>query len=139
MLPSPRVLSVVLPRFLVPQSTMTDVFTQAKRSEVMSHIRGKGNAATELRLVKLFKEQCVTGWRRHISLRFEVKDSTFKVKPDFVFRKLKLAVFVDGEFWHGHPTRGRIPKSNRAFWVKKINGNKVRDRLVNRTLRAQGW
>ena len=118
---------------------MTDVFTQAKRSEVMSRIRGKGNAATEIRLVKLLKEQGITGWRRHLSLRFKVNDSTFKVKPDFIFRKLKLAVFVDGEFWHGHPTRANIPEGNRAFWIKKIEGNKARDRLVNRTLRTQGW
>ena len=105
----------------------------------MSLIRGKGNAATELRLVKLFKDQDITGWRRHVSLRFNVKASAFTVKPDFIFRELKLAVFVDGEFWHGHPTRANIPKNNRAFWVKKIDGNKARDRLVNNTLRRHGW
>lgn len=63
----------------------------------------------------------------------------FAVRPDFVFSKLKLAVFVDGCFWHGCPRHGTKPKHNAAFWRKKISANQVRDRLVNRTLRSLGW
>jgi DNA mismatch endonuclease (patch repair protein) len=61
------------------------------------------------------------------------------VKPDFVFPKLKTAVFVDGCFWHGCPRHGTQPRTNAAFWRKKIEGNRTRDRRVNRALRARGW
>jgi len=61
------------------------------------------------------------------------------VRPDFVFLKLKLALFVDGCFWHGCPKHGTQPKGNRAFWKKKFAINKARDLLVARTLRRAGW
>jgi DNA mismatch endonuclease (patch repair protein) len=60
-------------------------------------------------------------------------------KPDFVFPKLRLAVFVDGCFWHGCPRHGVKPRQNAAFWRRKIAANRTRDRLVNRTLRKMGW
>jgi DNA mismatch endonuclease (patch repair protein) len=72
----------------------------------------------------------ITGWRRRQPLFG---------KPDFVFRKQKVAVFVDGCFWHGCPKHGTRPKSNAAFWNDKIHRNINRDRLVNATLRAAGW
>jgi DNA mismatch endonuclease (patch repair protein) len=109
---------------------MADVFTKAKRSAVMSRIRGKGNRDTELALMKLFRLHGITGWRRH--------QKVFG-KPDFLFRKARLAVFVDGCFWHGCPRCFRQPKSNRIFWTEKIAGNKKRDLLVGRVLRKQGW
>jgi DNA mismatch endonuclease (patch repair protein) len=64
---------------------------------------------------------------------------TFRVKPDFVFRQVRLAVFVDGCFWHGCPKHATKPANNRAFWKKKLAGNKTRDRVVNRILRRAGW
>ena len=109
---------------------MPDVFTKAKRSEVMSRIRGHGNKATELALLRLFHAHRITGWRR--------RQPVFG-KPDFVFPKLKLAVFVDGCFWHGCPRHATEPKGNAAFWQKKFAANKARDRLVTRTLRRTGW
>lgn len=109
---------------------MVDVFSKEKRSEIMSRVRGRGNLATEQKLIHLFREYSITGWRRNYPLFG---------KPDFVFPKEKIAVFVDGEFWHGHPTRGQIPKTNREFWIEKIAKNKKRDRLVNRTLKEKGW
>jgi len=109
---------------------MPDVFTKARRSEVMSRIRGRGNKDTELVLVRLFRAHRITGWRRH--------QPVFG-KPDFVFSKLRLAVFVDGCFWHGCPKHGTQPANNRAFWRRKLAGNKTRDRLVTRTLRRRGW
>ena len=109
---------------------MADVFTKAKRSEVMSRIRGRGNKDTELALMKLLRCHHITGWRRN--------QSVFG-KPDFVFRKARVAVFVDGCFWHGCPKHCNIPASNRSFWKKKLAANKARDRRVNRALRKTGW
>ena len=59
--------------------------------------------------------------------------------PDFAFPKLKLAVFVDGCFWHSCPRHANLPVNNRAFWKRKLEANSGRDKLVNRTLRARGW
>ena len=61
------------------------------------------------------------------------------VKPDFVFPRLKLAVFVDGCFWHCCPKHATKPANNAAFWRKKLAANKARDRRVTRTLRRLGW
>jgi DNA mismatch endonuclease, patch repair protein len=109
---------------------MADVFTKAKRSEVMSKIRGKGNKDTEVALAKLFRANGITGWRRHYPI---------EGKPDFAFPKHKLAVFVDGCFWHGCPKHGVQPKGNKEFWLTKLEANKARDRKVNRLLRSSGW
>ena len=119
---------------------MPDVFTRAKRSEVMSRIRGKGNKDTELALVRVFRQEQITGWRRHKQVRASksaIQD--FAVRPDFVFPKLRLAVFVDGCFWHGCPLHATGPRTNSEFWRKKLAGNKARDRLVTRRLRQAGW
>jgi len=109
---------------------MSDVFTKAKRSEVMSRIRGRGNKDTELALAKLLRRHGITGWRRN--------QPVFG-KPDFVFRQVRLALFVDGCFWHGCPKHATKPANNRAFWRRKLSSNKTRDRLVTRTLRKTGW
>jgi DNA mismatch endonuclease (patch repair protein) len=109
---------------------MSDVFTREKRSAVMARIRGSGNKDTELRLIALMRAVRITGWRRN---------STLIGKPDFVFPKLRLAVFVDGCFWHGCPIHATQPKQNAEFWLTKIARNQVRDRLVSRTLRKTGW
>ena len=61
------------------------------------------------------------------------------MRPDFAFPKLRLAVFVDGCFWHGCPQHATKPRNNRAFWRKKFATNKARDRLVRRTLCRSGW
>jgi len=71
--------------------------------------------------------------------RVPLQLSTFHVRPDFVFRRARLALFVDGCFWHGCPQHGTQPKGNAAFWRRKFSRNKKRDRLVTRTLRKSGW
>ena len=109
---------------------MPDVFTKDKRSQVMSRIRGKGNHSTELKLLNLFREHRIKGWRRH---------QPITGKPDFVFPKERLAIFVDGCFWHACPRCYIKPKQNAKFWEKKIGGNIKRDRKVSRQLRADGW
>ena len=109
---------------------MADVFSKEKRSEIVSHVRSKGNCATEKKLISLFRKNRIKGWRRNYRLFG---------RPDFVFPGKRIAVFVDGEFWHGHPTLGQIPETNREFWTRKIERNKARDNLVNQTLRDRGW
>ncbi|MDR1498506.1 MAG: very short patch repair endonuclease [Puniceicoccales bacterium] len=109
---------------------MSDVFTKQKRSQIMSRIRGSGNKGTELRLISIFRAYRITGWRR---------DYKLSGKPDFVFPKHRLAVFVDGCYWHGCPKHYTRPKFNRAFWDAKISRNRRRDREVNRLLKAKGW
>ena len=96
----------------------------------MSRIRGRGNKDSELALARLLRRHRITGWRRN--------QPVFG-KPDFVFPKLRLAVFVDGCFWHGCPRHATQPKNNRAFWRNKLAGNQRRDALVNRALRRAGW
>jgi DNA mismatch endonuclease (patch repair protein) len=61
------------------------------------------------------------------------------VRPDFIFPRLRVAVFVDGCFWHGCPKHATQPKTNAKFWRDKIAGNKSRDRRVNSALRKRGW
>ncbi|UYO46229.1 very short patch repair endonuclease [Rhodopseudomonas palustris] len=109
---------------------MTDVFSKQKRSEIMARVKGRGNAATELRLIAIFREHGITGWRR--------RRPVFG-NPDFVFPAARLAVFVDGCFWHGCPVHGSIPKTNEAFWREKLERNRARDRAVMRRLRKLGW
>ena len=109
---------------------MADFLTSTERSRVMSRVRGRGNQATELRLVRLFRAHKITGWRRNIPLFG---------KPDFVFPAIRLAVFVDGCFWHGCPKHKSWPATNRAFWRKKLEANLIRDKLVNHSLRVKGW
>ena len=104
-------------------------FHQTRR-EIMQSIRGKGNKTTELKLLALFREHKVTGWRRHQPL---------PGKPDFAFPKAKLAVFVDGCFWHRCPEHGVLPKANRDWWREKLDRNVSRDRLKDEELVALGW
>jgi len=118
---------------------MPDVFIQSKRSEVMARIRSRGNRDTELALMTLLRAQGITGWRRHASLKFQVSSARFQVRPDFVFPRLRVTVFVDGCFWHGCPKHATKPRSNVAFWRRKLEGNKRRDALVTRSLRRAGW
>jgi len=96
----------------------------------MAAIRSSGNRATELRLMAIFRAHGITGWRRHLPL---------PGRPDFVFPRARLAVFVDGCFWHGCRWHCRMPKSHKSFWNSKINRNKTRDRIVVRMLRKEGW
>ena len=109
---------------------MPDIFSRRKRSAVMAAIRGRENRSTELKLIAIMREHGVTGWRRGFVLMG---------KPDFVFPKQRLAVFVDGCFWHGCPKHGTLPKTNAVFWSAKIAYNRARDRRVTRTLKGLGW
>lgn len=109
---------------------MADVFDRAERSSIMARVRSHGNRSTEIRLIKLMRNSGIVGWRRRIPLFG---------KPDFVFRRERVVVFVDGCFWHGCPVCGETPASNRHYWPAKIARNRKRDRVVTRSLRARGW
>ena len=109
---------------------MADIVSKQRRSEVMAAVRSYGNRATELRLVALLRRQGITGWRRRQNLFG---------KPDFVFRRQRVALFVDGCFWHGCSRCYRRPATRRSYWDAKVQGNKQRDRLVVRILGQTGW
>jgi DNA mismatch endonuclease (patch repair protein) len=109
---------------------MVDIFHAEKRSEIMSRVRSKGNASTELRLIFLMKQSGIRGWRR---------GALILGSPDFIFRSEKIAVFVDGDFWHGNPKVFLAPKTRTEFWMAKIRRNRARDRSVNKGLKLKGW
>ena len=95
----------------------------------MAAVRSRGNATTELPLAKLLWAAGLRGYRKHWPITG---------KPDFAWPGRKVALFVDGCFWHGCRCK-TIPLTNREFWRAKIEGNKRRDRRVSRALRRDGW
>ena len=109
---------------------MVDVLTPEQRSRNMSAIRSKGNETTEQKFARLLRREHVTGWRRHLPL---------PGKPDFVFLKQRVVVFVDGCFWHGCPKCYRRPTSNTSYWDEKLRKNVARDNSRRGRLRRNGW
>lgn len=107
---------------------MSDVFTAEQRSKLMSRVRSR-DTGLELRLRKAL-------WKR--GLRYRLR-STLPGKPDLVFPSSRVAVFVDGCFWHRCPIHGTLPKTNKKFWLAKLNSNVKRDAEVKRQLQAMGW
>jgi DNA mismatch endonuclease (patch repair protein) len=113
----------------------------------MSRIRSRGNKRTEISFASLLRKEKIFGWRRHLTIKLKqpknsASDGTkFKpqVRPDFVFPKNKLAVFIDGCFWHGCPKCYRNPKSRKKFWSAKILRNKERDKFQKFALRRYRW
>lgn len=112
---------------------MADIFTKSTRSYVMSRIHSK-NTKPEL-LVRRFLFS--NGFR----YRLHRKD--LPGNPDLVLPKYKTAIFINGCFWHGHSCKigsgKRKPKSNRGYWLSKLERNKRRDRKNRRTLSSMGW
>lgn len=109
---------------------MADWLSQEQRSRNMASIRSKGNRTTEARFVELLRAAHVSGWRRHQNL---------PGRPDFTFQEKRLAVFVDGCFWHGCPRCYRLPEDNRPYWRQKVLTNRCRDQRNARQLRLKGW
>jgi DNA mismatch endonuclease (patch repair protein) len=107
---------------------MADVMTPAQRSRCMSRIRGR-DTKPEISLRSAL-------WRR--GLRFRTK-TRLHGKPDIVFPTERLAVFVDGCFWHRCPLHLSRPTANRQFWEQKLSGNVDRDRRTDAMLRADAW
>lgn len=109
---------------------MADVHTKQQRSYNMSRVRASGNKSTELRMIALLTDLHIKGWRR----RFRLYG-----RPDFVFPACRVAVFVDGCFWHVCPKGCKPAPTKSAFWKDKLRQNKIRDRKVNGKLRQMGW
>ena len=107
---------------------MPDVFSKRKRSEVMSKIRYK-DTKIELKLRKFVRESGLKGYRFNYKLIG---------KPDIVFTKYKVAIFCDGEFWHGKSYAEKKHKYKK-YWVEKIRYNMEREKSNNRKLRSSGW
>jgi len=106
-------------------------YTTKQRSKTMAKIKGK-NTKPELMLRKAL-------WAKN--LRFRIHNKELPGKPDIVIKKYKLAIFIDGEFWHGYEwdkTRNQI-KTNRAFWIPKIERNMQKDRSADRQLQTLGY
>jgi DNA mismatch endonuclease, patch repair protein len=108
---------------------MTDFLTPETRSRVMSRIRSK-DTKPELLLRRDLHRRGVRGWRCH--------PKGVPGKPDVAFTRWRLAVFVDGRFWHGHPDYFTPGKSG-EYWDAKIERTKQRDRAANESLAERGW
>ena len=109
-----------------------DDMTPAQRKKNMQHIRSKDTEA-EILLRKAL-------WRKGFRYRKNVKD--LPGKPDIVFTKHKIVIFVDGDFWHarGHEKNpGEQIETNKNYWIDKLKRNVARDRYVNDLLFEQGW
>lgn len=109
---------------------MADHVSQDKRSEIMRKVQS-ADTSCELLFRKALRHQGLWGYR--INYRSLVG------RPDVVFTKHKIAIFIDGCFWHGCPTCCRVPQANREYWMGKIKRNIERDSKVTATLQEQGW
>lgn len=109
---------------------MADVFSKEKRSEIMKGVKPSGNKTTELKLIDYFSSNHITGWKRHYAV---------KGHPDFVFLDRRIAIFVDGCFWHGHDCRNTRPAENADFWSQKRAKNIEHDKKVTGLFEKRGW
>lgn len=113
----------------LPGGVFTDV--SATRSKTMAAVRSHSNKTTEQRFRLALVRAGVRGW--------QVRPGGLRGNPDFVFAAARLAVFVDGCFWHGCPECGHVPRTNRSFWAAKIKRNQERDRNTADQLEAEGF
>jgi DNA mismatch endonuclease (patch repair protein) len=104
-----------------------DMYSKAVRSYTMSRIRSY-KTQPELQMQKLLR-----------SMHFIYQPKNIYGKPDFANRAAKIAIFIDGCFWHGCKKHYNTPRTNVAYWSAKINRNRKRDKLVNMTLKSKGW
>ena len=109
---------------------MADVFDERTRSEIMRKVKSAGNKSTELRLIAFFMGNGIHGWRRN----YQVKGH-----PDFVFPEKRIAIFVDGCFWHGHECRNITPSDNAEYWRKKRERNMQHDLEITQLFEKRGW
>lgn len=107
-----------------------DTFSRAARSRIMARVRSQRNKSTELKIISILKREGLKGWRRN---------SPLYGKPDFIYPKQRIALFVDGCFWHGCPKCCRMPSAHRTYWMNKIERNKIRDKQVTKFLKKNGW
>jgi DNA mismatch endonuclease (patch repair protein) len=101
------------------------------RSRAMRAVRSRNNRSTEIPLKMALVRAGLSGWNLH--------GRSVVGCPDFLFQKKRIALFVDGCFWHGCPKCGHLPSTNAQYWAMKIKLNKKRDRRTTRALRADGY
>jgi DNA mismatch endonuclease (patch repair protein) len=107
-----------------------DHVSKRVRSKIMASVRSRGNKTTEVAFARLLSEAGIRGYRTQWPVAG---------KPDFAWPRIKLAVFVDGCFWHGCTRCKYPPRTNKKFWTEKFASNKRRDRRVAQRLRRDGW
>jgi len=111
---------------------MVDTLSPSDRSKRMSRVRAKGNRSTEGHVEEVLRQACIAGWIKH--------PPNVPGRPDFFFPSIRLAIFIDGCFWHACPRCARrTPATRTAFWRKKIDGNRRRDNRTHRRLRRLGY
>jgi DNA mismatch endonuclease, patch repair protein len=120
---------------------MPDRLSSDQRSRLMSRVRSFGNSSTEMAVARLLRHLQVSGWRRHVKIGLgkTPKGKSSSVRPDFVFSKRRIALFVHGCFWHGCPQHGTIPATRTVWWQQKISATIIRDRARIRELKIKGW
>lgn len=106
-----------------------DNLTAEQRRKNMKNIRSTGTKPERMIMEALKKRR----------IYFAAYVSKIIGKPDIVFRRKKVAVFIDSDFWHGNPERCIMPKTNPEYWSQKIAGNRNRDERVNKELSDNGW
>lgn len=109
---------------------MADVFSQSERTNIMRQVKSKGNRSTEMKLIDVFRDANIKDWRRNYNV---------KGHPDFVFLNQKIAVFVDGCFWHGHDCRNTRPEANKEYWQRKREKNIQHDKEITKLFQERGW
>jgi DNA mismatch endonuclease (patch repair protein) len=107
---------------------MDDLSKEARRKN-MQNIRSK-NTVPELLVINELKRRKIY-FAKHVNKIFG--------KPDIVFRRKKIIVFIDSDFWHCNPKKFIMPITNKMYWERKIQGNIERDKLVTKTLKKEGW
>lgn len=110
---------------------IADIYSKEKRSKIMSKIRGKETKPEIIVRKFLFSE----------GFRYRINDERYHGKPDLVLPKYKTVIFIHGCFWHCHEDckASKLPKTNAAFWEKKIYDNVARDRKNIEKLKDEGW
>lgn len=114
-----------------PKNTSSDKVDRQTRSRIMSSIRSTGNKSTERRMRAYLVRAGIRGWR--------LNPKGIPGKPDFVFDQERVAIFIDGCFWHGCPRCFRPPKASKEYWETKIDYNRARDARKTRQLSEAGW
>ncbi len=108
---------------------MADMFSRSERSRIMANVRAR-NTSLEVAVRRAL-------WRR--GLRYRIHVRRVAGTPDIANRSKRVAVFIDGCFWHGCPRCYSTPSTNRRFWIRKLESNKRRRAQVLRTLRRDNW
>lgn len=121
-LPMEKLLRATLPEGRFPN--VSEV-----RSRAMSAVKGKHNRTTEIQFRMALVRAGITRWVTHANL---------PGRPDIYFPKAKVAIFLDGCFWHGCGRCGHVPKTNSLFWATKISRNQNRDRRNSQLVRKEG-